>query len=84
MTYSHLKAETRTRRQNKVTKNKPETNDRINKIAMRATTDNPVSVMNLTKVADFVRHCLMLGATDEDAEKATRKYIQQIEGNPVE
>lgn len=84
MTYSNLKAETRTRRQNKVIKNKPETDDRVNKIAMRATTDNPVSIMNLTKVAEFVRHCLILGASDEDAEQATRKFIQQIEGNPVE
>lgn len=72
-----LKKETRMRR------SKP-ADDRINQIAMRATFNNPVSILNLSKVTDFVRHCLMLGATDEDAEKATRKFINQIEGNPVE
>ncbi len=58
--------------------------ERINKIAMNATINNPVSVLNLSKVADFVGHCLALGASDDDAETATRKFIQQIEGNPVE
>ena len=84
MSYANLKEETRTRRRNKVLGNKAATDDRINKIAMRATTDNPVSVMNLGKVAEFVRHCLSLGATDDDAEQATRKFIRQIEGLPVE
>ena len=83
-TYQSLKDETRNRRRKKVLTNKTETDARINQIATRATTDNPVSVLNLAKVTDFVRHCLVLGATDDEAEAATRKFIQQIEGNPVE
>lgn len=82
--YQTLKKETRMRRQNNALKNKAATDDRVNQIAMRATTDNPVRVTNLGKVADFARHCLMLGASDDDAEQATRKFIKQIEGNPVE
>lgn len=84
MTYANITNETRNRRRNKVLTKKTETDARINQIAMRAMTDNPVSVLNLAKVTDFVRHCLVLGATDDEAEAATRKFIQQIEGNPVE
>lgn len=80
MTYASLKHETRTRR---VAKNKQAT-EHINKIAMRATIDNAVSVMNLTKVVQFVQNCLEQGASDADAEAAARKYIQQLEGYPVE
>lgn len=57
--------------------------DRINTIVMRATTDNPLSLLNIKKACDFARHCLALNATDEAATAAVRKFIQQIEGYKV-
>lgn len=81
--YSELKTETKVRRRLNHQRNPDKTKERINDIVMRATTDNPVSVLELNKCAEFARHCLMLGASDDDAIKATRTYIQQLNGNPV-
>lgn len=79
MTFANLKEETRTRRSNKAA-----TKAHAEKIAMRATTDNPVSLTNLTKIVVFATSCIEQGASDDDAIAATRKYIQQLEGYPVE
>lgn len=56
---------------------------RVNTIVMRATTDNPISILNISKACAFARHCLAQNATDEDATAAVRKFIQQIEGQAV-
>ena len=54
-----------------------------NRIAMLATHDNPVSVMALGKVHAFAQSCIKQGATEQDAVDATRKFIQQLNGNSV-
>lgn len=81
--YAQLAPITKEKRRAHHLRNPERTTDRIGDIVMRATTDNPVSVLAFNKCADFARHCLMLGASDEDAIKATRTYIQQLNGNPV-
>lgn len=81
--YAELKTITKEKRRNAHLRQPDKTKERINDIVMRATTDNPVSVLQLSKCSEFARHCLMLGADDNDAIKATRTYIQQINGNPV-
>lgn len=81
--YDDLSTITKIKRRNAALANTKTTNDRINNIVARATTNNPVSVLYLGKCSDFARHCLMLGASDEDAIGATFKYIQQINGHTV-
>jgi|GEM_PF-5912245 len=83
MHYNDLKAETKERRRTRALREPAKTKERVNDIAMRATTNNPVSVLALGKVTDFVRHCIMLGADDNQAVEATRKFIEQLNGNPV-
>jgi hypothetical protein len=73
---STLKAETRKRRAGN--------DDRAYRIASLATHDNPVSIMDLSKVSNFAKSCIAQGASDDDAVAATRKFIQQLNGNPVE
>ena len=57
--------------------------ERATAIVMRATKDNPISILNINKAHDFARHCLAHNATDDDATSAVRKFIQQIEGYKV-
>lgn len=57
---------------------------RADTIVMRATFDNPISILNIKKAHDFARHCLKLNATDEAATAAVKKFIQQLEGYPVQ
>ena len=56
---------------------------RVDAIVMRATTDNPISILNISKATKFARHCLAQDATEEDVTAAVRKFIQQIEGQAV-
>lgn len=72
---STLKAETRKRRAGNT--------DRADRIASLATHDNPVSIMDLSKVSNFAKSCLDKGASDDDAVAATRMFIKQL-NNPVE
>ena len=81
--YSELKTETKLRRRTHHQRNPKQTNARIDSIVMNATFDNPVSVLDLGKCTDFARHCLMLGASDDDAIRAVTTYIKQLNGNPV-
>ena len=83
MHYNDLKVETKERRRTRALREPAKTKERANNIAMRATTNNPVSVLALGKVTDFAHHCIMLGSDDDQAVEATRKFIEQLNGNPV-
>lgn len=60
------------------------TDTSANRIAMLATHDNPVSIMELNKVYQFACRCVQDGLSEADAVAATRKLIQQLNGQPVE
>lgn len=81
--YAELKTITKEKRRMNHLRNPDRTKDRIDEIVSLATFDNPVSVLDIQKCTNFARHCLMLGASDDDAVKATATYIQQLNGNPV-
>ena len=81
--YAELKTITKEKRRNAALLDPKRTKDRIDDIVMRATMDNPVSILDFNKCTDFARHCLMLGASDQDAVEAVRKFIQQLNSNPV-
>lgn len=81
--YDDLTSIGKIKRRSAALANPDKTSSRISNIVARATTDNPVSVLYLSKCSEFARHCLMLGASDEDAITATYKYIKQINGEPV-
>lgn len=81
--YENLSPITKIKRRNAALADPKMTTDRISNIVSRATLNNPVSVLYLSKCSEFARHCLMLGASDEDAITATFKYIKQINGEPV-
>ena len=83
LAFRELHDQTKERRRNAALREPAKTKERINDIVMRATHDNPVSIMQLGKCTDFARHCLMLGASDNDAVEAVRKYIMQINSIPV-
>jgi hypothetical protein len=82
-TYENLSSITKIKRRNAALADPKETTSRINNIVARATFNNPVSVLALGKCSEFARHCLMLGASDDDAIQATHKYIQQLNGVQV-
>lgn len=82
-TYDQLSPITKIKHRNAHLADAKALNERINSIVMKATTDNPVSILNLTKCSDFVRRCLMLGASDIEATDATFKFIKQLNGEMV-
>lgn len=81
--YENLSTITKIKRRSAALADPKTTTNRISNIVARATTNNPVSVLYLSKCSQFAHHCLMLGASDEDAITATYKYIKQINGEPV-